>query len=244
MNAPRVMRYQSADELSEGVAHRLAHNIVMMQQNQPRVDLCLTGGRIANQIYGRLGNASECGQVDPEKLHVWWGDDRFVPAGDPDRNSLQSLLQLSKAFHLDPANTHVMPAADGRADPDEAAYSYAEEVGDTIFDICLLGMGPDGHVASLFPGHPAFVPETSQIAVGVDDAPKPPPQRISLTLPVINRSRRIWFLVSGGEKAEAVSRVFAGDQSLPATLVHGTEETCWMTDPDAAGGLPRYNCSL
>ncbi|MDN6624160.1 MAG: 6-phosphogluconolactonase, partial [Acidipropionibacterium jensenii] len=73
MNAPRVMRYQSADDLAEGVAHRLAHNIVLLQAERPRVDLCLTGGRIANQIYASLSNASECGRVDPEKLHVWWG---------------------------------------------------------------------------------------------------------------------------------------------------------------------------
>lgn len=244
MSARRVMRYQSGDELAEGVAHRLAHEIVRLQGRQPRVDLCLTGGRIANRIYSALATAPEGSQVDPSQLHVWWGDDRFVPAGDPDRNSLQSLIQLSKAFHLDPANTHVVPAADGKADPDEAAYSYAQEIGDTIFDICLLGMGPDGHVASLFPGHPAFVPDTSQIAVGVTEAPKPPPERISITLPVINRSERVWFLVSGAEKADAVQRVFAGDQSLPAFLVHGVTETCWMIDPEASAGLPRYNCVL
>lgn len=244
MSAPRVVRYQSADDLAEGVASRLARTVVALQNSQPRVDLCLTGGRIANRIYAALGSTPEGDMVNPEQLHVWWGDDRFVASGDPERNSLQSLLQLSKAFHLDPANTHVMPAADGKADPGEAAYAYAQEIGDTVFDICLLGMGPDGHVASLFPGHPAFKPTTGQIAVGVTDSPKPPPERISITLPVINRSIKVWFLVSGSEKAEAARRVFAGDESLPATLVHGVEETWWMTDAEAATGLPRYNCVL
>ncbi|MBC1362628.1 6-phosphogluconolactonase, partial [Listeria welshimeri] len=113
-----------------------------------------------------------------------------------------------------------------------------------VFDICLLGMGTDGHVASLFPGHPSFNPTTAALAVGVTDAPKPPPDRLSVTMPVINRSKRVWFLVSGPEKAEAVEKVFAGDESLPATWANGTIETSWMVDHDASIGLPRYNCSL
>lgn len=244
MTSRRLMRYQSAQGLAEGVAHRLVQTIVRIQAAQERIDLCLTGGRIANIVYAAMEDVPECAKIRPDQLHVWWGDDRFVPTGHPDRNSLQALSLLSSAIRLDPSKTHVMPAADGKADPDEAAYSYAQELGGVVFDICLLGMGTDGHVASLFPGHPSFNPTTAALAVGVTDAPKPPPDRLSVTMPVINRSKRVWFLISGPEKAEAVEKVFAGDESLPATWANGTIETSWMVDHDASIGLPRYNCSL
>lgn len=244
MRTRRLMRYQSPQGLAEGVAHRLVQTIVRSQAEQDRVDVCLTGGRMANYVYASMGDVPECARIKPDCLHVWWGDDRFVPTGHPDRNSLQALSLLSSAIRFDASTTHVMPGADGKADPDEAAYAYAQELGDVVFDICLLGMGPDGHIASLFPGHPAFNPSTSALTVGVTEAPKPPPDRISITLPVINRSKRVWFLVSGSEKSQAVERVFAGDETLPATWAHGTEETAWMVDRDAAVGLPRYNCSL
>ena len=233
MTNRRLMRYRSAQGLAEGVAHRLVQTIVKVQADQERIDLCLTGGRIANTVYAAMGDVPECTQIRPDQLHVWWGDDRFVPTGHPDRNSLQALPLLSAAIRLDPSKTHVMPAADGKADPDEAAYSYAQELSDVVFDICLLGMGPDGHVASLFPGHPSFNPTTTALAVGV-----------TVTMPVITRSKRVWFLVSGSEKADAVEKVFAGDDSLPATWANGTIETSWMVDHDASIGLPRYNCSL
>ncbi|MDO4413029.1 6-phosphogluconolactonase [Cutibacterium sp.] len=244
MTNRRLIRYESAQGLAKGVAHRLVQAIVKVQAEQERIDLCLTGGRIANAVYAALSNVPECAHIRPDQLHVWWSDDRFVPAGHPERNSLQALPLLSAAIRLDPSKTHVMPTADGKADPDEAAYSYAQDLADVVFDISLLGMGLDGHVASLFPNHPSFNPTTTALAVGVTDAPKPPPDRISVTLPVINRSKRVWFLVSGSEKAATVEKVFRDDDSLPATWVAGTLETSWMVDHDASAGLPRYNCSL
>lgn len=244
MSTPtRVMRYPSRQALAEGVAQRLVATVVRLQAEQGRVDLCLTGGRILNEVYRALATTPGCEDVTPHHLHVWWGDDRFVPTGDPRRNSLQSLPALAKAFRLDPSTTHPMPAADGKADPDEAAYAYAQEVGDVTFDLCLLGMGVDGHVASLFPDHPGFDPNTTAVAVGVTDSPKPPPERISLTLPVINRSTRVWVVVSGTEKAEATARAL-GEGHCPGGRVHGTLETAWWTDQEAAVGLPRHNCSL
>ena len=129
MTSRRLMRYQSTQGLAEGVAHRLVQTIVRIQAAQERIDLCLTGGRIANIVYAAMEDVPECAKIRPDQLHVWWGDDRFVPTGHPDRNSLQALSLLSSAIRLDPSKTHVMPAADGKADPDEAAYSYAQELG-------------------------------------------------------------------------------------------------------------------
>ena len=159
MTSRRLMRYQSTQGLAEGVAHRLVQTIVRIQAAQERIDLCLTGGRIANIVYAAMEDVPECAKIRPDQLHVWWGDDRFVPTGHPDRNSLQALSLLSSAIRLDPSKTHVMPAADGKADPDEAAYSYAQELGGVVFDICLLGMGTDGHIASLFQAIPPSIPQ-------------------------------------------------------------------------------------
>jgi 6-phosphogluconolactonase len=108
-----------------------------------------------------------------------------------------------------------------------------------VFDICLLGMGPDGHVASLFPEHPSSYAEGEVIAVRA--SPKPPPERLSLTLPVINRSREVWFLVSGSDKAAAAKMALmgAGPVQVPAAGVAGAERTLWLMDSDAASELPR-----
>ncbi len=131
-----------------------------------------------------------------------------------------------------------MPARGGNLSLDAAAEAYARELGSTVFDVCLLGMGPDGHVASLFPEHPSSYAEGDVIAVR--SSPKPPPERISLTLPVINRSREVWFLVSGSDKAAAAKMALlgAGPVQVPAAGVAGAERTLWLMDRAAAAELP------
>ena len=131
-----------------------------------------------------------------------------------------------------------MPASDGDLDLDQAAEAYARALGDVAFDICLLGMGPDGHVASIFPEHPSAYAEGDVIAVR--SSPKPPPERISLTLPVINRSQEVWFVVSGSDKAAAAKMALlgAGPVQIPAGGVSGVERTLWLMDRDAAAELP------
>ena len=120
-----------------------------------------------------------------------------------------------------------------------AADGYARELGSTAFDICLLGMGPDGHVASIFPEHPSSYASGDVIAVR--SSPKPPPERISLTLPVINRSHEVWFVVSGADKAAAAKMALlgAGPVQVPAGGVSGRDRTLWLLDRAAAAELPR-----
>ena len=132
------------------------------------------------------------------------------------------------------ARAPVMGVDDGTVDADASAATYAKELGDTVFDLCLLGMGPDGHVASIFPDHPSFERDTSFKVIGVTDSPKPPPERISLTIPVINQSAEVWLIVSGAEKADAAARAIDGDENLPAGAVHGRLRTVWFLDEDAA----------
>lgn len=238
-----IHRYATTDDLTHGVAVNLLDRLVRLQEGDRVAQLCLTGGWIANRIYAVLGTLVEGSRLDPARLELWWGDERFLPTGDPDRNAGPTLAILAGHFPLAPARTHPMPAADGLADNVVSAGTYAKELGDTEFDICLLGMGRDGHVASIFPDHPSFT-ESSHTVIGVDDSPKPPSERISLTLPALNRSGEVWYLVSGADKADAVARSVAGDPEVPAGVVRGRRHTVWFLDQEAASKLPYHQCSF
>lgn len=241
--AVEVLRFAQSSELVDYAAARLLDVLVERQQTQDAVHLCLTGGRIANRIYAAVADLVPDSALDAKKLHLWWSDERFLPTSDPERNSLQSLALLGGKLHLVPSQIHSMPASDGNADPGESAFAYAHEVEDTIFDLAILGMGPDGHVASLFPDHPSSKP-TSALAIGVTEAPKPPPERISLTLAALNRSREVWLWVVGSEKSLAVARALSGEQNLPAARVSGVDRTLWFLDQEAAQHVPTYACEL
>ncbi|MBK8460319.1 MAG: 6-phosphogluconolactonase [Micropruina sp.] len=239
----RVHQYRGPDELADHVAARLLARLIELQRGGRVAQLCLTGGRIATQIYTRLGVLVGDSDLDPGRLELWWGDERFVPTDDPERNAGPTLALLAGHFPLDPSRTHPMPAADGLIDAGASAATYAKELGGTVFDICLLGVGPDGHVASIFPGHPSFEP-TNQAVIGVSDSPKPPAERISLSVPTLAASREVWFLVVGADKADAVSLGLAGDLAVPAGVVRGRELTLWFVDRAAAVQLPYFECSL
>ena len=243
MTTETLHRFATADDLAHGVAVTLLGRLEQLQEGGRVAQLCLTGGRIANHIYASLGLMVEGSHLDPARLELWWGDERFLPTSDPDRNAGETLAILAGHFPLAPSRTHPMPAADGLVDNVASAVAYAKELGDTVFDICLLGLGADGHVASIFPGHASFA-EVTHTVIGVDDSPKPPVERISLTLPALRRSREVWFLVSGSDKADAVARSVAGDASLPAGVTRGTEGTVWFLDSEAAAGLPYHRCSF
>ena len=241
--APQVLRYLDADDLASHAAARLVDALVGYQADGRVAHLCLTGGRIALRVYHQLAGLVGGSDLDPARLELWWGDERFVPTDDPARNVGPTLASLAGRFVVDPARTHPMPAADGLIDAGAAAATYAKELGDTRFDVCLLGLGEDGHVASIFPGHPSGE-ATSQTVIGVSDSPKPPAERITLTIPALSRSGEVWFLVSGEEKADAVAAALAGDESLPAARVQGEESTLWLVDRAAASRLPYFECSL
>ena len=144
--------------------------------------------------------------------------------------------------YVDPAKVHEMPSTADAPDVDAGAVAYSDAVrmfGSGEFDVMMLGVGPDGHIASLFPGFPQLDVD-DRIAVGVTDSPKPPPERISLTFDALNRSKSVWFLVSGDQKADAVARAHAEGtdrHDCPAAGVSGTEETIWFLDRDAASRL-------
>lgn len=239
MSSPALIVHAGADDVAEALSTRLMARLAELQRDFRLPQVALTGGRIATKAYERLAKEGPHSAVDWSRVELWWGDERFVAADDPDRNAKQALDLLAEPLHLDPARVHEMPARTGETELDAAAEAYANILGNTVFDICLLGMGPDGHVASLFPEHPSSYATGSVIAVRA--SPKPPPERISLTLEVINRSREVWFVVTGSDKAAAAKMALlgAGPVQVPAAGVSGTARTLWLLDRDAAAQVPR-----
>jgi 6-phosphogluconolactonase len=240
---PRVEVLPSAEALASRVAAEIVAKLVAVQAEGRVPSIALTGGTIADAIYQQIASM-EADEPSVDWMHVdfWWGDERYVPADSSDRNDRSAGLDFLDAVLVDPARVHAMPAEDEiHHDLEAAAASYDQlvrtrEPGD--FDLVLLGMGPDGHVASLFPGYPQLDID-DRIAVGVTDSPKPPPERITLTFTALNQAGEVWFLVSGSGKAEAVARALADEGSVHETPARGitTENRTWWLDQDAASRL-------
>jgi 6-phosphogluconolactonase len=252
-----VVVHRDAAQLAAAAAARLVTELVDAQAARGRAHVVLTGGGIGTATLAALSAAPARDAIDWQALDVWWGDERFLPLGDPERNATQAREALLDAVPLEPARVHEMPASDGPFGPDldAAAAWYATQLGvaagpddhDRVpsFDVLMLGVGPDGHIASLFPGHPALDVAVGS-AIGVRQSPKPPPIRISLTLPAIGRARQIWLLAAGAEKADACATALAqagaaaltepapSDPALPAARAHGRSRTLWLLDRAAA----------
>lgn len=233
MSARTVIVHQDADVLAEAVAARLITRLIDLQAEQGTVSVALTGGRVGIATLRAVASSVAHKAVNWGVVDLWWGDERFLPAGDPERNETQARSALLDHVSVDPARVHVMGADDGQFtdDPEAAAAAYADELHSAKLDIVLLGVGPDGHVASLFPDHPAL--QDDRAAVAVHDSPKPPPTRISLSMPVIRSADEVWLVVAGADKASAVKSALTEDR-LPAARAQGTHTTLWLVDEAAA----------
>lgn len=241
MTRSTVVVHPSKQALADAAAARLVVALVDAVGARGVAHVSLTGGSMGSEIVRSLAAEPARTAVDWRRVHVWWGDERYLPAGDPDRNDTQNDDAGLATLGLDPAHVHRAPGPDATASAEEAADAYAaaiREHGSGAFDVMVLGVGPDGHVASLFPHHPA-AGTTDAVAVAVHDSPKPPPDRVSLTRECLERSRQVWFLVAGADKADAVRRGVEGSpfEETPAAHVHGEERTLWLVDADAAGEL-------
>ncbi|EFG74415.1 6-phosphogluconolactonase [Mycobacterium parascrofulaceum ATCC BAA-614] len=237
--------FPEAQALVDAAASRLADSIRTAVAARDRALVVLTGG--SNGI-GLLKSLAGHDIAWP-KVHLFWGDERYVPENDDERNDKQAREALLDRIDIPSSHVHTMPASDGEFGTDLAAAALAYEqllaanaaAGQPVpnFDVHLLGMGPEGHVNSLFPDTPAVL-ETSRMVVPVEDSPKPPPQRITLTLPAVQRSREVWLMVSGSAKADAVAAAVGGAApvSVPAAGAIGRETTLWLLDEEAAAKLP------
>jgi 6-phosphogluconolactonase len=224
--------FQSGDELAKQAAKDLAARILSHSAGKA-FNLVLTGGTVGTRTLAEL--APLIAGADLSRLELWWGDERFVESQSPERNFLQASQALISRISIPEANLHQMPAA-GNQSLEEAAAMFANHIAQEapVFDIVLLGMGSDGHVASLFPDSNAI--PFGQLLVAETSSPKPPSQRISLSFDALASAREVWFLVSGSDKAAAVSEALH-NKKLPAGKVHGREITRWYLDTQAAAEL-------
>jgi 6-phosphogluconolactonase/glucosamine-6-phosphate isomerase/deaminase len=285
---PEVHVYPDGTELAIAAAARCVALLADAIFATGQAHLVLTGGGIGTKVLAAIASAPNRDTVDWSAVDFWWGDERFVPTGDPERNETGARAALLDVIGADPARVHPMAGPDGPDgdDPDAAAARYAAELtarahadaqnaphvpeglgtGEIhaptgpvakgaedgtyaggrpagrsavpAFDVLMLGIGPEGHVASIFPEMPAAY-DTGTV-VAVRDSPKPPPTRISLTFPAIQAAREVWILASGAEKAEAVARALAGEPAdkLPAAGARGLHRTLFLLDAPAGADIP------
>ncbi|MDH6193764.1 6-phosphogluconolactonase [Mycobacterium frederiksbergense] len=239
-----IERYVDTDALVAAAGDRLTEAIKSAITARGQATIVLTGGGTGIGLLKRVGERSD--EIDWLKVHVYWGDERFVAQDDDERNDKQAREALLDHVGIPAFNVHAMAASDGEFgdDLDAAAAGYAQlltahfDAPVPEFDVHLLGMGGEGHINSLFPDTPA-VREAERLVVGVPDSPKPPPRRITLTLPAVRHSREVWLVVSGEAKADAVAAAVGGADpvDIPAAGAIGRERTVWLLDEAAASKL-------
>jgi len=236
-NHRHVIPVSDAQALAKAAADRVMARITA---NRERISICLTGGSSPKQLYQLLATDRYRSRIPWDRVHWFIGDERFVPANDPLNN-----MGMARQIFLDscaPAsNIHPIPT--DTVDPEQAARRYESELKSfygatrldlsrSLFDVVLMGVGPDGHTASLFPDYPA-IEETERWVVGVPQAHVEPfVPRVTLTLPALDSCREMLFEVSGPDRRTILTRVLDGED-LPANRVHSTGETIWLVDKAA-----------
>ena len=242
--APRVEVHDTPEELATSVAGAFLRLLTVHQAAGDVPHVALTGGSIADKIHREIARLGPDSDVDWSRVEFFWGDERFVAADSDERNAKQARTAFLDVIGVDPARVHEVPSTDDASSVDDAASAYADTLraaGSGSLAVTMLGVGPDGHVASLFPGFPQLSVDDA-VAVGVTGSPKPPPERVSLTFAALNRSDEVWFVVNGEGKADAVGKALAahppGVDEIPATGVRGRAATIWFLDRAAASKVP------
>ncbi|AKT51986.1 6-phosphogluconolactonase [Arsenicicoccus sp. oral taxon 190] len=262
----QVVVHPDKATLAAAVAARLITTLADAQARHGEVHVVLTGGSMGNATMTALADSPAVRAVAWELVHLWWGDERYVERASEDRNATQAreagldrLLDLG----LQSGNVHELPASDDPEgfDLEAAVQRYADELaavaressqpaagteplgrpgadGLPAFEVVMLGVGPDAHVASLFPGRPTLQVQDRTV-VAEANSPKPPPARLSLTFPALCTADEVWLLVAGTDKADAVAAALGGVDvdEAPAAGVSGRRHTVWLLDEDAASRL-------
>ncbi|HET6700126.1 MAG TPA: 6-phosphogluconolactonase [Nocardioidaceae bacterium] len=248
VSAPQILVHDDTDQLAGAFAARLITRLVDLQAEGRVPSVVLTGGSIAYTAYRAVVDSPACGAVDWSRVDFWWGDERFVPADSDDRNAKAAFGSFLDHVGVDRERVHVIPPSDGAYgdDVDAAAAAYAEELGahtpldrdgEPLFDVLILGIGQNGHCASLMPDDPALDDERPVVAVR--DSPKPPPTRISMTFGPLLRARELWWIAAGEDKAGPVHDAVTGAdvRRVPAAKPRGLDRTVWLLDRPAASRL-------
>jgi 6-phosphogluconolactonase len=238
----QVVRAATPSALAEHAGARLADLLSRAQQRHGEAAAALSGGSAA--VSPLASGAFRSGGVDPTRLDLWWADERHVPRGHADRNDVAAVRALGDAR---PPQARLHRVAGSETTLVDAATDYERRLsrwvqrcraaGRPALDVALLGVGPDGHVASLFPGRPEL--RADGLVVAVADAPKPPADRVSLTAVALQHAEEVWLLATGAAKAAAVAAALTGAADLPAAMVRGRMATRWWLDAEAAAELPR-----
>jgi len=243
----RVIVYADKQTLAATLADRFLSKVGKFIAARGEATIVLTGGTMGYATLAAVNASPKRDTVDWAKVNFWWGDERWLPDADAERNETQAREALLAHIPVDPDRVHAFAASDDGLELDAAADVYAAELKAAApegadypnFDITFLGVGPDGHIASLFPEH-GGVREELRTVIPVRNSPKPPPERLSLTLPVINSSERIWLVLAGADKASALGLTLADVSTfeVPASGVHGRKSTWFLVDQDAAAEVP------
>jgi 6-phosphogluconolactonase len=230
-------------EDAETLAHDGAEWLCALAHASDRVfSVCLSGGSTPRRLYERLADLAVASRFPWNRVHWFWGDERFVPHDDPDSNYKMARDAFLSRVSVPGDNIHAIPTEGLSPDQAAAAYEttlqrfYGAKILDPkrhLFDVMLLGMGEDGHTASLFPGQPALEERRRWVAEAI--GPKSDP-RITLTYPALDSSRDATFLVEGKEKRGMVARAKAGDRTIPAGRIHPIGRLHWFTDRAAESG--------
>jgi 6-phosphogluconolactonase len=237
---PRVEVHESAEDLATSVAGAFVRLVADCQAAGEIPQVALTGGTIAEAIHREIARLAPDSDVDWSRVEIFWGDERFVAPDSPDRNAGQARAAFLDVVGVDPSRVHEMPSTADADSVEAAASAYSDvvrSVGVGRFHLTMLGVGPDGHIASLFPGFPQLDVD-DVIAVAVTGSPKPPPERVSLTFGALNRSEEVWFVASGDGKADAIGRALDATppdvHEIPAVGVRGAAATIWFLDRESA----------
>lgn len=243
---PTLEVFDTPADLVTGVAERLKQFLLTELQLAPgRVNIALTGGRTGIGVLAALAKMSP-NEIDWSRVHVWWGDERWLPEGDSERNDGQAFAALLGHVQIPSENVHRVDHAAAGVSLEDAAQRYDEQLrshrgGDLdapLFALVMLGMGPDGHVASLFPHHPGLDVQ-DRYALAVRNSPKPPSERVSLSFEAINNAGAVWLMLSGDDKAAPLARALHGESrsEIPAGGVRGKFSTVFFADTSAASEL-------
>ncbi len=241
-----IAKYPDLDTLSQQVAQytvQLANQAIV---THGRFTIALAGGSTPKKLYALLAGEPYRSQIDWASVEVFWGDERCVPPDSEDSNFHMAQEALLSKVPIPASQIHRMPA--DQPDHETASQAYTAEIRRTFgtdgipsFDLIQLGIGPEGHTASLFP-HQASLHEQQRLVMPVT-VPKPPPERLTFTPPLLNAARHVLFLVAGAEKADVVHAILEGEyqpDEYPAQIVRPTNgEVTWMLDTAAASKLTK-----
>ena len=219
--------YADQTELLEEVTSQLLEVIETGLRINGVFHLALTGGTLGSELTRTLVADWNAHPELYQGLHIWWSDERFVDRSSAEQNSspvLNSVTNKNVTIHFVKASNEVSSI-------DEAVAEYTRELGENFMDLTILGLGPDGHVASLFPGA-AHIDRLEKV-IAITDSPKPPSVRATFTLSMINTSTLVWIIAAGASKADAVTKIIEGDLSIPASYVRAADHTRLIVDTDA-----------